>query len=84
MLQRFAMWAISAGMTVLGANVVSSQPYPNKPIRVVTAEVGGAADIALRIITPLLSSTLGQQVIVDNRTSAVRLSFVIFPGSLIF
>src|SRR5262249_24088867 len=48
-----------------------SQSYPTKPIRVVTAEVGGAADIALRIITPPLITSLQQPVVVENRISGV-------------
>jgi len=46
---------------------VSGENYPNRPIRVVTAEAGGGSDVALRTITPGLASNLGQQVIVDNR-----------------
>jgi tripartite-type tricarboxylate transporter receptor subunit TctC len=65
------MWMFPAALVILGATAVSSQPYPNKPVRVVTAEVGGAADIALRIITPALSGSLGQPVIVENRISGV-------------
>ena len=42
MLRRFAMWMLSAGTVVLVSNSASSQSYPYKPIRVVTAEVGGA------------------------------------------
>src|SRR5450759_224667 len=46
---------------------MSGENYPNRPIRVVTAEAGGGSDVALRTITPGLASNLGQQVIVDNR-----------------
>jgi len=46
---------------------VSGENYPNRPIRVVTAEAGGGSDAALRMITPGLAGNLGQQVIVDNR-----------------
>ena len=45
----------------------SGENYPNRPIRVVTAEAGGGSDVALRMIAPGLASSLGQQVIVDNR-----------------
>lgn len=46
---------------------VSGENYPNRPVRVVTAEAGGGSDAALRMIAPGLASNLGQQVIVDNR-----------------
>jgi tripartite-type tricarboxylate transporter receptor subunit TctC len=47
------------------------QPYPTKPIRIVTAEPGGGNDFAARLIAPGLSANLGQQVIIDNRPAGV-------------
>ncbi|HEX2827578.1 MAG TPA: tripartite tricarboxylate transporter substrate binding protein [Burkholderiales bacterium] len=42
--------------------------YPNRPIRlVVPYAVGGATDITSRIISPRLSESMGEQVVVDNR-----------------
>ena len=46
---------------------VSAQSYPAKPIRIVTAEAGGSSDFASRLVAQWLTSTLRQQVIVDNR-----------------
>ena len=43
------------------------QDYPNKPIRILTSEAGGAGDVAARMIAQGISGPLGQQVIVDNR-----------------
>ncbi len=60
----------SLGLMVLGAGLVSSQDYPNKPIRIVTADPGGASDFAARLIAPGLSDSLGEQVVVDNRGGA--------------
>jgi tripartite-type tricarboxylate transporter receptor subunit TctC len=48
-----------------------AQPYPHKPIRLVTAEVGGSADFSARTLAQALSASLGQQVVVDNRPSGV-------------
>lgn len=45
----------------------AAEAYPQKPVRVVTAEPGGGTDTTLRMITPALSTVLGHQVIVDNR-----------------
>jgi tripartite-type tricarboxylate transporter receptor subunit TctC len=41
--------------------------YPNKPIRIVTSEVGGGADFSSRLIAQGISPALGQPVIVENR-----------------
>ena len=43
------------------------QAYPSRPIRLVTAAVGGGNDFAARMIAHGLTLSLGQQVIVDNR-----------------
>src|SRR5258705_8455822 len=51
----------------VGAGVVCSQDYPNKPIRMITRSSGGANDFLARLMAQGLSSNLGQQVIVDNR-----------------
>jgi tripartite-type tricarboxylate transporter receptor subunit TctC len=55
---------------ILSTNVVA-QPYPTKPIRLLTAEVGGGSDFAARLISQRLSENLGQQIVVDNRTGGV-------------
>ena len=53
------------GLAALGA---SAQSYPSKPIRmIVPYAAGGGVDIMARIISPRLSDSLGQQVVVDNR-----------------
>src|SRR5262245_27658837 len=48
----------------------AAQNYPTKPIRIVTAEVGGGADFIARVLSAALPSVLGQQVIVENRPGA--------------
>ena len=48
----------------------SGQGYPVKPVRVVTAGVGGGNDFVARIVAQGLATSFGQQVIVDNRASA--------------
>ena len=63
----------SATLMVLGAGSGFCQPYPAKPIRVLTAEAGGALDIVARLIAQGISSSLGQNVIVDNRGSTVSI-----------
>lgn len=62
---------VAALVTVLHAIPAWSQDYPNRPLRIVTSGVGGAGDIAARLIGGELSPKLGQQVIVENRASGV-------------
>ena len=50
---------------------VCAQNFPTKPIRIVLPfGPGGVADITTRTIAPHLSSSLGQQVVVENMPGA--------------
>ncbi len=53
-----------------GTSQAVAQPYPAKPIRMITAEAGGGNDLVARMIVRALGDSLGQQVIVDNRGGA--------------
>ena len=74
---RFAAALISIGFIVFGAGMASGQPYPNKPIRIVTAAPGGNNDVSARIIAQGISGPLGQPMIVDNRPNGV------IPGEIV-
>lgn len=51
--------------------VSSGQALPNKPVRLIVPNTAaGPNDLAARLISPKLSETVGQPVIVDNRPSA--------------
>ena len=67
LMNRIVVGMLWVGLMVLGAGGVSGQNYPNKPIRVVTAEAGATTDFLTRIIAQGISDPLGQPVIVDNR-----------------
>ena len=58
----------------LGAAAADAQNFPTKPIRIVTAEVGGGADLIARLVAQGLGSAFGQQVIVENRGGNASLS----------
>lgn len=48
-----------------------SQNYPGKPVRVIVPfPPGGSVDLVARLIGPKLSESLGQQIVIDNRTGA--------------
>lgn len=48
---------------------VASQAYPTKPIRLIVGQQAGSAlDNSVRVITPAIGDTLGQPIVVDNRS----------------
>jgi len=76
-ISRINAWICSVGLMILGTNLVSGQTFPNKPIRIVTSEVGAGNDLQARIIAQAMSGPLGQQIIIDNRPSGV------IPGEIV-
>lgn len=66
---RFLVWALAAIPLGHGTSAMPAQSYPHKPVRMLTAAPGGSADFLTRIIAQGLTSSFGQQVVVDNRGS---------------
>ena len=69
--------AIIAGVALLCGLSTSlsaqSDPkdYPNKPIRVIVPNTpGGPPDMTMRMLSPKLSASLGQPIVIDNRAGA--------------
>jgi tripartite-type tricarboxylate transporter receptor subunit TctC len=58
-----------------------AQPYPSKPIRIVTSTPGGGADFVARIAARGLSAQLAQQVVVDNRGSGIIIGEIVSRAS---
>jgi len=59
-----------AGVTLSSAQA-AEQPYPNRPIRLLVGyPPGGPADVTARLVAPYLIETLGQQIVIDNRSGA--------------
>jgi len=56
-------------VSLLVAGVAHAQPFPSKPIRIIVPYApGGTTDIVGRQMAQRMSETLGQPVIVENRT----------------
>ena len=56
---------------IIYPQVVNAQTYPNKPIALVNPfAAGGSLDQLARILAQKLSESIGQPVIVENKTGA--------------
>jgi len=63
--------AVLVGALFSASASVGAQQYPNRPIRLILPYApGGGSDLTARIIAEHLSTSLGQNVIVDNRPGA--------------
>lgn len=60
-----------AATTLLGTAAGAADPWPAKPIRVLMPfGAGGSMDVLSRLLAPIVSEQLGQQVVVENRPGA--------------
>jgi tripartite-type tricarboxylate transporter receptor subunit TctC len=48
----------------------AAEDYPSRPIRIVTTDVGNNNDLLARLLAESMTSSMGQQVIVENRGGA--------------
>ena len=63
--------AFVPGLVVAPRAVRAQAAWPNKPLRImVGANAGGGTDIIARMLAEKLSTSLGQQVLVENRPGA--------------
>ena len=57
--------------SVASAGAATAAEFPTRPIRLIAANsAGGGLDLVSRAVSPKLSASLGQQVVVDNRAGA--------------
>ena len=64
---------LSGAAVLPGAAAVAAEPYPSRPIRlIVPFPAGGGTDIVGRVLGQKLHESLGQPVMIDNRSGAGR------------
>ena len=69
--RRSLLAAAALSLPLLCSPTAWAQAFPNKPIRlIVPYAAGGAADTVARVLAPRLTESLGQSVIIENRTGA--------------
>lgn len=72
-LPRRALLAGAAALPLpaLAPSALAQGAWPNRPIRaIVSFPPGGAIDTTTRLIAPYLSESLGQPIVIENRTGA--------------
>ena len=62
---------VTTGLAILAIGPAAGQNYPTRPVRLVTAPIGGGNDFVARMVAQALSPRLGQQLVVDNRPTTV-------------
>jgi tripartite-type tricarboxylate transporter receptor subunit TctC len=63
------IWIFRASLAamIMSGHAYAQENYPNKVVRIVTLAPGGGSDVVARLVAPILTESLGQQVVVENR-----------------
>src|SRR5499427_6449950 len=67
----FAAASLAAASVFTSQAAIAAEKYPTRPIHFIAGfPAGGAVDITARVMADWLSSDLGQQVVVENRSGS--------------
>ncbi|MBX3608753.1 MAG: tripartite tricarboxylate transporter substrate binding protein [Hydrogenophaga sp.] len=70
-MQRRQLLAAALPMALAAHGVRASEPYPNRPVRVIVPyAAGGGPDVLLRQFMPRVRDTLGQSLVAENKVGA--------------
>lgn len=62
---------VIALLATLFSGAVLAQAYPSKPVRIIIPfGAGSSTDAVMRVLAPVVSATLGQQVVIDPKPGA--------------
>ncbi|HEY7242513.1 MAG TPA: tripartite tricarboxylate transporter substrate-binding protein [Xanthobacteraceae bacterium] len=64
--------ALAFGIGLLGSRSPTQTPsFPEQPIRILVGfSAGGGTDVIARILAQRMSETMGQSIVIENRTGA--------------
>jgi tripartite-type tricarboxylate transporter receptor subunit TctC len=68
-LSRFIVRTVLPGVLLTAAGLATCQPYPTRPVRIVTGAPGSGAEFAARVLAQGLAASLGQPVVVEPRAT---------------
>jgi len=67
----FVLVMLTSVASMITPEIAASQPYPNRPIRLISPyPPGGSNDVLARLAADKLGAAMGQRVVVDNRPGA--------------
>jgi len=63
--------AVAAAVALAASGAQAQNDFPSKPVRmIVSFPPGGSTDLIARVMAPVMSKNLGQQVVVENKGGA--------------